>query len=153
MVEPKLTFFQMQVEGAWVHAAEANQPGLGMPPEAFDAVDVSVPFGKFVLAVIDAQMLAVTDIDQAIVTTPAIRIDDAFEFDLATDNLLQRGFGAIWNDLGVDMTVPLKDAKDDRFAKCAAASFALDASGTKERFIDFNLSGEGRLVIAIIDQS
>jgi hypothetical protein len=109
MVEPKLTLFQMQVEGARVHAAKANQPGLGVPPESFNAVNVSMPFGKFVLTVIDAQMLAVTDVNQAVVTAPAVRIDDAFEFDFATNNRLQRGFGAIRNDFGVNVTIPLKD--------------------------------------------
>ena len=85
----------MQFEGARVHAAKANQPGLGIAPEAFNAVDVSMPLGKFVLAVIDAEMLSVTNINQAVVTTPAVRVDDAFEFDLATNNRLQRGFRAI----------------------------------------------------------
>ena len=31
----------MQVEGARVHAAKANQPGLGIAPEAFNSIDVT----------------------------------------------------------------------------------------------------------------
>ena len=91
MVEPKLTLFQMQVEGTRIHAAKANKPGLGIAPEAFNAVDVSMPLGKFVLAVINAEVLSVTNINQAVVTAPTVRVDDAFEFDLATNNRLQRG--------------------------------------------------------------
>jgi len=68
-------------------------------PEAFNPIDVSTTFGKFVLAVIDAQMLAITDIDQAVIAAPAVRVDDAFQFDSAPYHRLQRGFGAIWNDL------------------------------------------------------
>ena len=45
-----------------------------------------MPLGKFVLAVIDAKMLSVTDINQTVVTTPVVRVDDAFEFILATNN-------------------------------------------------------------------
>ena len=44
---------------------------------------------------------------------------------LPSYNLLQRGLGANRDDLHVDVTVPLKDAEDDRFALCATASFPL----------------------------
>ena len=88
MIEPKLTFFEMQVEGAGGHATETNQACFRVPPESFNAVDVSTTFGKFVLAVIDAQMLSKTNIDQAVVATLAVRVDDAFQLDSAPYNRL-----------------------------------------------------------------
>jgi len=81
VVKPKLTLFEMQVEGCWTHAAETNQARLGVIPETFNAVDVSATFCKFVMAVIDAKMLTITDIDQAIGATPAVRIDHALNLD------------------------------------------------------------------------
>ena len=51
------------------------------------------------------------------------------------------------------MAVPLKDAEDDRFAKSAPASFALDAFGTEERFVNFNLSRKGRLGVTVVDEA
>lgn len=53
----------------------------------------------------------------------------------------------------MDMTVPLKDAEDDRFTECSASSFSFDAPCTKERFVNFNLSKKWRLSIAIFDES
>jgi hypothetical protein len=39
-------------------------------------------------------VLAVTDLNEAIVPAPAVRIDNSFEFVVPADNRLQRGFGA-----------------------------------------------------------
>jgi hypothetical protein len=138
MVKPKLTLFEMQVEGRWAHSTEANQARFGVTPETFNAVDVSTTFSEFVLAMIDAKVLAITDIDQAIVATPAVRIDHALKLDSTPDNRLESGPGAVGNDLSIDVTVPLKDSKDDRFPKSSASSFTLDAACTKERFVNFD---------------
>ena len=78
MIEPKLTFFEMQVEGGQSLATETNESCFCMAPDAFCPVDVSTTFSKFILAVIDAQVFAVTHIDQAVIATPTVRVDDAF---------------------------------------------------------------------------
>ena len=153
MVEPKLTFFQMQVEGTGRQAAKANQASFCVSPETFNAVDVVAALGKFVLAMIDTKVFSVAHINQAVIATPAVRINDAFEFYFTAYNCLQRGLGAIWNDLGIDVTVPLKDAEDDRFTKGTTTSFTLDAPCAEERFVHFNLSRKGRLGIAIFGQA
>jgi len=153
MIEPKLTLFKMQVEGRWAHSSETNQTGLGVAPETFNTVDVRSTLSEFVLAMIDAQVLAITNVDQTIVATPAVGVDHTLQLDSPPDNRLESGFGAIGNDFGIDVTVPLKDAKDDRFSKSTAPSFALDAAGTEERFVHFNLSRKGRLGSAIIGKS
>ncbi len=103
-----------------------------MSPEALNTIDVVAAFGKFVVAVIDPKVLAITDINQAVITAPAVCIDDALQFDFAAYNRLSRGFRAILNDFRIDVTVPLKDAEDDRFAISAPASFPFDAARTKE---------------------
>ena len=54
---------------------KAKQALFGIPPEAFNSVDVITTFGKFVLAMINPKMLAVTHIDQTIIATPAARRD------------------------------------------------------------------------------
>ena len=73
MVEPKLTLFQIQVEGAGGHAADTNQTRFCMTPKTFNPVDVVTDLGKFVLAVIDPKVLAITNIDQPIEVVPGIR--------------------------------------------------------------------------------
>ena len=88
MIEPKLTLFKMQVKYTWDHATETKQARLSTPPEAFDSVDVIRAFGKFILAMINREMLTVTNINQTIIATPAVRVDDAFEFHSAANNRL-----------------------------------------------------------------
>ena len=83
VIKPKLTFFQVQVEGAGRHSAETIQSRFCISPEAFNTVDVIAAFGKFVLAMINPKMLAVTHIDQTIIATPTVRVDDAAELNLA----------------------------------------------------------------------
>ena len=43
-----------------------------MPPEAFDTVDVVAAFGKFIFTMIYTKVLAVADINQAVITAPAV---------------------------------------------------------------------------------
>ena len=69
-------------------ATKPDQPGLGKTPEAFNAVDVGLVSNEFVPAVVDPEVLAITDINQAVVAAPAIGVDDAFQTDLAPNNLL-----------------------------------------------------------------
>jgi hypothetical protein len=91
-IESKLTLFEVQEKGCRAHSPEPCQSGLGEAPEAFNAVDMSLAPGKFIAAMINSQVLAVTDIDKAIVATPTVGIDDALWCYFAAYNGLQRGF-------------------------------------------------------------
>jgi len=152
-VEPELALFQVQIEGGFSHPTEPGKPSFGETPEAFDAVDVGLPLGELIPAVIDSQVLAITDIDQAVVTAPVVGVDHALGFHFASYNRLQRGFGAVRHDLGVDLAVALEDAEDDRLARSTASSLPLDVSCTEERFIDFDLPGERELLLGMFSQS
>lgn len=44
-----------------------------MSPKALDTDDMIVPLGTFVLTMIDSKVIAVTNIGQVIVATPALR--------------------------------------------------------------------------------
>jgi hypothetical protein len=78
-----------------IHTTETYHPGFCKPPEPLDTVDMGAASDEFVLPVIDPKMLSIADIDQTIVSTPAIRVDDAVERDTSPDNALQRGFAAV----------------------------------------------------------
>jgi len=82
----------VQEKGGFAHPSESCEARFCKAPEAFYSVDMSFAPGEFVTAMIHTEMLAIANIDKAIVTTPAVRIDDAFWLDLATNNGLQRGF-------------------------------------------------------------
>ncbi|CAN5708316.1 hypothetical protein BH23PAT2_BH23PAT2_10360 [soil metagenome] len=49
-----------------------GQPYLGNAPEVLDAVDVTVTGSKFVVAVVDAVVLLVAPVNQAVITVPAV---------------------------------------------------------------------------------
>ena len=67
----------------------------------------------------------------------------------ASDNALQRGFGAIRNNFGVDFAATFQDTKNRCLFVRTPASFAFDAFTTEVRFIDFNLAFKGRLGFAM----
>ena len=144
MVKSKFALFEMQVKSAWAHSPEPGEAAFGVAPEALDAVDMGSPVDEFIAAMIDPEVLPVADIDEAVVAAPAVGIDDAFRSHLSSYNRLQRGFGAIRDNLGVDLPIAFEDTEDDSFSICATPSLALDSPCSKERFINFDLAGEGR---------
>ena len=97
---------------------------------------------------IDSEVLAVSNINQAIIASPAVVINDALWFYFTADNGLQRGFRIIRNYLGVDLPVTFENTEDDGFAISTTASFSFDTTCPKERLINFNFSGKRRLLLA-----
>ncbi len=75
MVESKLSFLEMQIEGSFGQAVELGHTSLCIAPEALDAIDVTFATGELVGTMIDSKMLVKADIDQPIVTRPAIRMN------------------------------------------------------------------------------
>ena len=129
-------------------AFEIGQSSLGVAPEGLDAVDVGLQIGELVVVVPHAEVLGVADVDQAVVASPAVAVNDAGQVDLAANGLQQRVFLGVGNDLGVNMAVAFEDAEDDRLAAGPAASLAANALGTEVRFVDFHFSMKGRLLLA-----
>jgi len=152
-VEPELAFFQVKIEGGFAHPTEPGEASFGKTPEAFNAVDVGLPLGELVPAVVDSQVLAITDIDQAVVTAPVVGVDHALGFHFASYDRLQRGFGAVRHDLSVDLAIALEDAEDDRLARSATSALPLDVACPEERFIDFDLPRERGLLLGMLGQS
>ena len=126
-------------------AIELGEPAFGEAPEGLDAIDVyALAARELMLAMVDAQVPVEADIDEAIIATPTIGVDHAFERDAPLDNGLQRGFFAVRHDLGVDSAVPLEDAKHGLF-KCAATALQLhmittNPAASEVAFIQLNLA-------------
>src|SRR5262249_7770093 len=113
-------------------------------PEAFDAVDVHGAFDELVIAVIDAEV-AIAEIDQAVVAAPAIGVDDGRDIDPTPDNALQRGSGAVWHDLGVDLPGALEDAEHDGLAIGSTTALATNIASAEPALIDFDDAEERTL--------
>jgi hypothetical protein len=117
MIETELTFFKIQMQGGAVETAKLGQTHLGETPEVLDAVDVRLVLHKFIAAVIDAMMLLVTQVHQAAVTLPAVRIDHAAQDHLALQNGRQHCAAAMGDDLRINLPVAFEPAEDRHFLK------------------------------------
>ena len=143
----------MQMEGHFTQPSKFGKPGLGIAPEAFNSIDMTFTMDKFVLPVVDSEVFFIAKVNKAIVPSPAIRMNDAFETYTTSNNRLQRGSPAIRNNFGEDFPVALKDTKNNCFAESSPATVSLYASGAKVAFINFNLSRKRRFPLAIFGNS
>ncbi len=105
---------------------------------------------KLVLPMIDSVMFTVTDINQPVLTAPAIRVDNRRERDATANNGLQSGFLTVRYDLGIDLVITLEQAEDNGFTTGSATTLASHPASTEVRLVNFNLAvSERRLTFAL----
>ena len=148
MVESELRLFQMQVKGGIGQSIELHQPGLGKCPEGLDAVDMVLALDELIGAVLDPVMFFVAQIDQAVVASPAVGVDDALWVHFTPYDGLKSDLGAVRDDLSVDLAAALKNTEDRRLAGCSSSSFTLDSLRTEVGFINLDLASQGRFMLA-----
>lgn len=85
----------MQVEGASRDSIELLQATLGRAPEALNAIDVLRALHKLIVAMMDSEVLCVSDINQAVRAAPAVGVDGSINRDAAPNNGLQRSLFAV----------------------------------------------------------
>lgn len=153
MVEPELGLFQMQVEGTLAHASKLGQSHFGYAPKVLNAIDMRLPGNEFISAMVYAIMPSIPQIHKAIIGMEPVTVNDAVQGYLPLYNGLKSLPGAIRDDLGVDLPLPFEDSKNWRFTSGSTASLAPYSPGSKIRFVDFDLSREGRLSLAQLSHS
>jgi hypothetical protein len=84
------------------------------------------------------------NIDQSIVATPTIGVDDAQRIRFASDNRLQGTLRSIGNNLRVNLITTFKQPKDNRFTARTASAFTAHAAWTKVRLISLQLATQWR---------
>lgn len=140
MVEPELAFLEVKIEGLPVDAAKLRKSNLRESPEVLDPVDVGVPSGELVLSMVHPVVLAVPQVDQAVVPTPPIRMDRAPRTYFHLDNTGQYRTGDIGDDLRVHLSPALQDPEDDRLSPGPTPAFATNSPWAEVRFIDLDRS-------------
>ena len=95
----------------------------------------------------------IAHIDQPVVASLAIAVDNAFRRHMAPDNPLQRSFIGIRDDLGVGPAVALEDAKDNGLGAGTPATLTPDPSRDKVGFIDSDLARKRAATFALLGQS
>src|ERR1700733_7581617 len=102
LAPPPLALLEVEFEVS-LDAIGAGETAFGVRPEALNAIDVNLAVSKrtALLAVfLDPQVLVITDIDQPVISFPAIGHQHALKADLASDHILQSLGFYVWHDLG-----------------------------------------------------
>lgn len=102
MIESQLSFLEMQLKGALGQAVELGHPSFFITPAALNAVDVSFARGELISIVVNSEMIVETDIKQAIVTGPAVRMNARSRIDFPPDDPMQGGLGGVRHDFRID---------------------------------------------------
>ena len=116
-------------------------------PKRFNAIDMVFPFDKFIMTMFNSIMFFISHINKTIIASPGIRMNHTIRVHFASNDALKRLFSAIRNDFSIYFTTSLKDTKYRCFPACTTPSFPFNAFGSKVRFINFNISGKGRVLI------
>jgi len=151
IVEAPLALFEMQVKGMTWHTVELLQSAFSKAPKALNTIDVPTARSKLISAMIDAKVLGITHIHQTVVAAPASAVNSGLWGDTTANNGLQRGFFAVWHDLGINLALSLQDAKDWCLARCARTSLATHATSAKVAFVHFDFAaGKRRLALTLL---
>ena len=81
----------MKIKGVLVQASKSDEPCFCKGPKAFNPVNVGMVVCKFVIAVLNTKMLLIAEVYKSIIATPAVRVDNTFEFYPTANNALERG--------------------------------------------------------------
>lgn len=93
-------------------------------------------------------MLLIPQVDQAVVASPAIRMDDAYQADTATNNCLESQPTAIGHNLGVNAALAFEDAENNGFAGSSASSEAFYSAKPEVTFVKLDFSENRGLLLA-----
>lgn len=92
MVKAKFALLEVKIKTVLLQAPKFYQASFCVCPETFYAINVRVFIGKFIGAMFNAEMFLAAEVDQAIISSPAIRLDDTFQADSPPDNALKSIF-------------------------------------------------------------
>ena len=73
---------------------------LGVAPKRFNTVNMPRTTDKLIVTMMYPEMFGKTHINQSLITAPTVSIDDTPDTDTTSNDLLQRCFGGIGNNLG-----------------------------------------------------
>lgn len=153
MVESKLRFFEVQLEGTLGQAIEPGHASLCLAGEIFDTVDVAFARGEPIGTVVHSEMLVETDIKQTIVIRAAFRMNHRSRINVAPHNHLQCGLGVISHAFCIDHALTLKQPKDNRLPVGATSATTPNPVGTEVGFIHFNRPVQKRGLLTSFSRS
>ena len=150
MIKPKFTFFQMQAKSTFANASELVEPGFRDAPKVLNAIDMVTAVSKFIASMLDPIVFFITEVYKAVIGLKSIGINRRVLIDLLLYNGHQRASGAVFNNLGVNLTTAFDQAEDNVFTPGPATPDPSDPPGSKVAFVDLNFTCiKGTLLLAI----
>ena len=137
----------MQIERVFIHTSEPGESRFGIAPKALDSINMTFIMNKLVLSMVDSEMFLVSEINEPVIASPAIRMDNTLDIYPAPNNGLQRGSPAVRNNFCEDTSIAPEDTEYNCFTESSPASFTFNSAGAKETFINFNFSRKRRLTL------
>jgi hypothetical protein len=92
----------MQIERFFIHTPEPGKSRFGISPKALDSIDMTFIMNKLILSMIDSKMFLVSEINESIIASPTVRMNNTLEVHATPDNRLQCGSLAVGNDFSKD---------------------------------------------------
>jgi len=99
---------------------------------------------------IDPYVFLVAHVDQAVVALESVGVNDRAKVHFTTNYGQHRRLCTVFDDLGVNLAMPLAGTKDDRFLASPAPSLALDATRPEVAFVDFDGATESMFKLALL---
>ena len=75
MIESKLAFLQMQIEGLFGYSSGLREPRFSPLPKVFNTFDVIATIRKLIVSMLDSIVFLIAKINQSVVGFEAVRID------------------------------------------------------------------------------
>ena len=141
-----LAFEDVTQEVSLMQAMSFDRTEFGKTPERFNTVHVVFPTSELIFMMMNP-MMAVTIEDQAIVRSPAVRVDRAISQNLTFNDGPQRVTRAVIDNFDVHTTPSFQQTYDRNLATSATSTFAAYSPRSEIAFIDLNLPSEGLTLI------
>ena len=126
MIESEFAVFQVKIEDQRAHPPKTSHPGFGEAPKSFNPIEMGRTRNKLVLPMIHPKVFPISDVDEAIITSPAVGVDNALQGHFSTNNALKSVYPPIRNDLGIDFSVSFKKTENGSLSESSAGPFSLD---------------------------
>ena len=108
---------------------------LGAALKRFNTVNMPRTTNKLIVTMMYPEMFGKTHVNQSLITAPTVGIDDTLDTDTTSNNLLQRCFGGIGNNLGINLAPAFQNAENDGFPTRTVPASAPDTFGSEIGFI------------------
>ncbi len=117
---------------------------FSITPERLDAIDMLRAARKLFAAVNNSEVLGIANINESVIATPAVTMDNGFRRDPTANNGLQSCLFAVRDDLRIDLAITLQDTKNNRLATRSATALTTHTTSTKVRLANFYFTDRER---------